>query len=386
MDLTEVQGKRLLGSFGVKTPVGKTAASAEEAQKIAVEIGGPVVVKAQTRSGHRHKAGGVLFANTPGEALGAARSLLGSLVNGERVGEVLVEERLRVATESYAGITIDDALGVPVLICLAQGGTGVEDESRATRPVTIPLDPLNPVAWHELLRCAYGMGGRGEVLLKSAAVLEALVRLFFSVEAITAEINPLAVVAGNEVYALDAKIVLDDSASFRRAIAISPGCEQRHPLEEEAREAGLQYVQIDERGEIGVIAGGAGLAMATVDLVSLLGGKPANFLDTGGGVTAARMSLALRLVLRNPHLKGVLINVFGGINNCLEMSKGVSAVLDDGVRIPIVVKMRGHSQDEGWALLEERGVLLVKHGSTEEAIRGLFGLISRGEADYGSAD
>jgi len=368
VNLLEYQGKRILAARGINVPRGQVARTAEEAENAAAELGVPVVVKAQVRSGKRGKAGGVLPADTPAGAREAAERILGMEIGGHRVEAVLVEEKLSIARELYAGITVSPRDRAAVLMFTCQGGMDVE-EVAARSPqaiVSLPVDGVRPVWRHQILELVKRAGLEGEALGQVAGALGQLVRTFLELDATTAEINPLVVTADGRVVAADAKLVIDDAALFRHPELGKEAAPVGDPLEAMARQARLAYVRLPG-GNVGVIAGGAGLALATMDTVFALGGRPANFLDVGGGVSQEGMATALRVVARTPGVEGIVINVFGGINNCEIMARGIAQVLDeDGISVPLVVKMRGHSQEEGWAILARRGVEVVKYGTTGE--------------------
>jgi len=379
VNLLEYQGKRLLAARGINVPRGQVAHTAEEAGKVAAELGVPVVVKAQVRSGKRGKAGGVLPADTPSGAREAAERILGMEIGGHRVEAVLVEERLSIARELYAGITISPRDRAAGLMFSCHGGMDVE-EVAARSPqaiVSLAVDGVKPVWRHHILDLVKRAGLGGEVLGQVADAVARLVRAFLELDATTAEVNPLVVTAEGPVVAADAKLVIDDAALFRHPELARESAPVADPLEAMARQARLAYVPLPG-GNVGVIAGGAGLALATMDTVFALGARPANFLDVGGGVSQEGMAAALRVVARTPGVEGIVINVFGGINNCEVMARGIAQVLDeDGLSVPLVVKMRGHSQEEGWAILAERGVEVVKYGTTGEAVARLLELMKK---------
>lgn len=402
----EFEGKELFKTWGIPVPAGFIATTPEEAQSAAERIcaangpgSGGVVLKAQVSSGGRGKAGLVRFAETPEQACETATALLNSALYREPVRVLLVEEKLDIEREYYVGITVNGASFRAEAILCGEGGTEIEEVARRdpARLIKLPLEPRRPVPVHIAIAAMKEMGLREKALVQGADILRRLVDLFFDIEALTVEINPLVMVrgrsravSGDVLVAADSKVILDDSAGFRRRLSFTapgpanvPKRSASEELEEEAARYGLSYVRVDEDGDIGIIAGGAGLAMATVDMVAFHGGRPANFLDTGGGVTEEQMANAVKIVAKIPSVKGIIINVFGGINNCAVMARGIARALTDlgwqseSNRPPIVVKMRGHSQEEGWALLESFGVPLVKLGTTEEAVRLLLDRLSQ---------
>ena len=377
MKLYEYEGKRLFRNMGIQTPEGEPVKTAEEACATAGRIGYPVVVKAQLLRGGRGKAGVVRFAENDAEALAIARELLAMKVGEEKIGTLLVEKKLTIDRELYAGITFDHATRGPVLLFSCLGGVDIESSAGDLRQ--IGLDPFHAPQLHEILDLCKSAGLGGAPLRPVAEIIRKLVAGYFQYDALTAEINPLIVDASGRVYAADSKLELDDSAAYRHDLQLSSreAEEELDPFEADASRRGLAYVRLGS-GNIGVIAGGAGLCMASMDIVAAAGGRPANFLDLGGGVSREKTSEALRMVLKTPGVEGVLMNLFGGINNCEVMAKGIEDVVRaDAPRLPIVVKMRGHSQDEGWGILEKIDIPIVKFGTTEEAVSILLDAVDR---------
>lgn len=378
MYLYEYEAKRLFSRAGIPVPRGKVVTTATEAAAVSVQFKDRVVIKAQVQAGGRGKAGLVKIASTPHEATTVTQAILGRTFHGEQVAKVLVEEVVDIAQELYAAIALDTASGLPVILVSSRGGMDIEQVAQETPEVLVrfPLEILttfHPFRAREIWREA---GIKGEILPKLSAVLEKMVNLFFHLDAYTVEINPLVVTRENRVVAADGKLIVDDAALAKHEEELVLCRPASEGLEDEAKKAGLSYVSLDPEGNIGIIAGGAGLSLATMDTVTMLGGKPANFLDTGGGISSEKMAQALRLVLQTSTVKGIIINVFGGINNCLTMAQGISRVIDeDSPRARILVKMRGHSQEEGWALLEKRRVPVIKYGTTAEAVQLLLDLL-----------
>ncbi|MGL5512879.1 MAG: ADP-forming succinate--CoA ligase subunit beta [Sporomusa sp.] len=369
MRLLEYEGKDLFREYGIALQKGIVAATVDQAVAAAKEIGYPVVIKAQVLSGGRGKAGGVKFAKNPEETKNYAANILGMTINNEITRNILITEMGDIEQELYAGITIDSANGLPVLIFSVSGGVDIEQVAKEQPEKIIKhhLLPTRKIRKYQIMDIIAGSGLKLVLVPKVADVIYRLVELFYDKDATTAEINPLVITRDGNCLALDAKVVIDDSA-IKRHSQFKPEDEKLSMLEERAKAIGVAYVPLE--GNVAVIAGGAGLALATMDLVSHFNGKPGSFLDTGGGISASNMAEALRISLATPNVKGVVINVFGGINNCEIMAKGISEVLDnDKPEAKIVVKMRGHSQDEGWALLEERNVPIIKYGTSEEAVR-----------------
>jgi succinyl-CoA synthetase beta subunit len=348
--LLEYQAKRLLREQGVPIPEGDLARTPEEAARIAERIDGPVVVKAQVPVGARGKAGGVLFADDPREAREAAERLLGSKIRGEVVKQVLVEERVDIEEEWYVSITLDRAERVPVLLVSREGGVDIE-EVPDERIARTHVDPVLGLRGFEARRTAL----EAEIPRRHAPALErvalALYRVFNEYDAHLVEVNPLVLTRDGELVAVDAVVNLDEDAAYLR-----------HPEFAEKTED-FPFVELD--GNIGIIANGAGLTMATIDLVKDLGGEPANFLDVGGG---ADPTLIKRAILRVAELDVdvILINIFGGITRCDEVAKGVVSVLKD-VDIPLVVRLVGTNEEEGQRILREHGIEAFT--DLEEAVR-----------------
>jgi succinyl-CoA synthetase beta subunit len=380
MKLYEHEGKQLLRSLGISTPDGDTIRRPEDLDPLLDRIGTPVVLKAQLLRGGRGRAGVVRFADTRGEAIGLARDLLGREVGEERVETLLVERKIPIDRELYAGVTIDFASGGPVLLISGAGGVDVEEAAGSDpRFQRAPIDPLHRPHLHEILARCKRAGVTGAPLRPVAETVCRLVQAYFQFDALTAEINPLILAADGRVYAADAKFELDDSALYRLRLpfARERGDHRTDPYEAEAARLGLAYVRTGE-GHVGVIAGGAGLCMASMDAIAAGGGKATNFLDLGGGASREKTAAALRMVLKTPGVHGVLMNLFGGINNCEIMAAGIADVVaGNRPAVPILVKMRGHSQEEGWRTLESLGIPVVKHGTTEEAVAQLLAALDR---------
>ena len=372
MKLYEFEGKILFQKAGIPVPKGTVVTTIEEAKRAASNLGYPVVIKGQLLRGGRGKAGVIRFADDEDTLSKITFGLLSMEIDGEKIDRLLIEEKIPKAREFYAGITLDPKELRPLLMISTEGGMDIEEvaERHPDRLFTKPLRPLETPSLAQLIDLVHWAGLRGEEMLQIANVILKLVQAYFRFEAITVEINPLMISEGQGVFAADAKFEIDDSAlgrvkdigSFVRSEKLIDS------LEREARKEDISYVRMPQ-GNIGLISGGAGLGMATMDMISVHGGRPANFLDLGGNATEEKTAAALRIVLKTPGVEGVLMNAFGGINNCERMAKGIVRVVDE-LRPPqaIVVKMRGHSQEEGWALLESRQIPIVKFGTTEEAV------------------
>ncbi len=358
MKIHEYQAKDIMARYGIPIQPGKVAHTPEEAEEIARELGGPVVIKAQVYVGGRGKAGGIQFGETPEQAREAAQRVLGMDIKGLTVEKVLVVSKLDIAEEYYMGIILDRKSQAPVVMVSKAGGIDIE-EVAATTPEKIVQQPID-MRWGLLPYQARNIVARAglphQVIGKAGAILTALAKAFIESDASLAEINPLALTTNGQVWAADAKILIDDNALFRRKEYASwAEPEESNPLEFEAKQEGLTYVKLD--GDIGIIGNGAGLVMTTLDMVARVGGKPANFLDIGGGAKAETMYKALTFVARDPQVKGILVNIFGGITRGEEVAKGVimaQAELPKGM--PIVVRLSGTGSEEGKAMLKDAGL------------------------------
>jgi succinyl-CoA synthetase beta subunit len=355
----EYQAKDILARYGIPIQPGRVAFTPDEAEEIAREIGGPVVIKAQVYVGGRGKAGGIQFGDTPEAARAAAAKVLGMNIKGLTVEKVLVVSKLEIKEEYYLGIILDRKSQAPVVMVSKAGGIDIE-EVAATTPEKIikqPIDMrwgLRPFEAREILARA---GLPHQVIGKGGAILTALAKAFIESDASLAEINPLALTADGQVQAADAKILIDDNGLFRqKEYASWAESEESNPLEFEAKQEGLTYVKLD--GDIGIIGNGAGLVMTTLDMVARVGGKPANFLDIGGGAKAEIMRKALTFVARDPQVRGILVNIFGGITRGEEVAKGVIMAQSDLPKgMPIVVRLSGTGAEEGKELLRQHAGL-----------------------------
>jgi succinyl-CoA synthetase beta subunit len=354
----EYQAKDILRRYGIPVQPGKVASTPEEAEAIAREFGEPVVIKAQVYVGGRGKAGGIQFGDTPELARAAAQKVLGMDIKGLTVEKVLVTPKIEIAEEYYLGVALDRASQSPVAIVSAAGGVDIEQVAEES-PELIIRRPID-VRWGLLPFDARNMlaeaGAPSLVVAKGGAILSALARAFMESDANLAEINPLALTKDGQVMAADAKIVIDDNALPRQPeYAAWAEPEEANPLEYQAKAEGLTYVKLD--GDVGIIGNGAGLVMTTLDMVARAGGRPANFLDIGGGAKAEVMKKALLFVARDPQVKGILVNIFGGITRGEEVAKGIimaQAELPAGM--PIVARLSGTGEAEGRALLADAGL------------------------------
>jgi succinyl-CoA synthetase beta subunit len=358
VDLYEYQGKELFRRYGIPVSEGRLATTPAEARTAATELGSPVVVKAQVLTGGRGKAGGIKLAESPHEAEERAREILGMDIRGHVVRKIWVERASEIAREYYLSLAFDRSAKRPLFMFTTQGGVDIE-EVAATSPealVRLHVDPLEGFHPWQARRLVYGAGIEEPAEGKQvAAIVERLYAVFVGSEAMLCEINPLIVTAEGEVRALDSKFTVDDNALFRLPeIAEMRDVSAADPLEALAREKGVTYVKLD--GEVGVLGNGAGLTMATVDVVTFAGGRPANFCDLGGGGDAQGVVDALEVIARDEQVCSIFFNIFGGITRCDEVARGILQALGQmGIELPIVVRLDGTNAEEGRRLLSEAG-------------------------------
>ena len=355
MKLHEYQSKRVFAQYGVPIPHGEVASSPAEARAIAEKIGKPVVIKSQVLVGGRGKAGGIKLARTPDEAEEVAGHILGMDIKGLTVKKVLVDAAADIRSEIYLGAVLDRNARRVAIMASSEGGVEIEEVASQTpeKIITVHVHPLLGMQGYQARQLAYGIGLPKEHISAFAKIAQSLYRAFVESDASLAEINPLVINGDNQLEAVDGKILLDDSALPRqKQMAAMRDPDEDSPTETEAREAGLSYIDLD--GEIGCMVNGAGLAMATMDIIKLYGGNPANFLDIGGGAGADKVLAALSIILRDERVKAVLINIFGGITRCDEVANGIVEAIDSlHVDVPIVVRMVGVNEDEGRQILAD---------------------------------
>ena len=387
MNIHEFQAKEILKRFGVAVPRGIVASSPEEAKAAAVELGGGVcVVKAQIHAGGRGKGGGVKVVKNAEEAAERARDMLGKNLithqtgpEGRQVRRVLVEQGLNIQRELYLAMVLDRAQSRVTVICSSEGGVEIE-EVAAKHPEKIlkeSVDPVIGLAPFQCRRLAFALGIPAELTGKMVSVMQGLYRAFDECDASLAEINPLIITKEGQVMALDAKMNFDSNAFFRQKdIVALRDLNEEDPREVEASKYDLSYISLD--GNIACMVNGAGLAMATMDIIKLCGGEPANFLDVGGGANKEKVSQAFKILLADPRVCGVLINIFGGIMRCDVLAQGVvDAARELNVSVPLVVRMQGTNVELGRKILAESGLTIISAETMAEAAEKIVKAVGR---------
>ena len=368
MNLQEYQAKELFARFGLPVLPGQVASTPEEAQDVARALGGTVVIKAQVLVGGRGKAGGVQLARTPDEALVKAREILGLTIKGLPVRKVLVAQAAEIARELYLSIVLDRSRKLPLIMLSAEGGVDIEEVARTTPEKIvrhpIPLDGLRGYQARELFQ---PLLRDGKLVAQAADILLKLWRTYQEGDCQLAEINPLAVTPDGRVLALDAKVILDDNADFRhREWATWRDPEDESPGSRLARDKGLSYVKLE--GDIGCVVNGAGLAMATMDLIKHYGGEPANFLDIGGSSNPEKVTAALRIITSESKARAIFFNIFGGITRCDDVANGiVQSLADSPLAVPLVIRLTGTNEDVARKILSEHGLSATT--SMDEGVR-----------------
>ena len=377
MKIHEYQAKKILRQYQVAVPSGSVATTANQAEHVATELGGKVVVKAQIHAGGRGKGGGVKLAASPAEARQAASEILGMQLvthqtgpEGQKVKQVLVERASDIEREFYLGITLDRAQSKPVVMASREGGVEIEEVAAATPEKIIKetVDPAVGLQAFQATRLAFGLGFEGKQVRQAAGFILSLYRAYVDADCSLVEINPLVATADGQLLALDAKIDLDDNALFRHPdLAKMHDPDEEEELEIEASKYDLNYIKLD--GNIGCMVNGAGLAMATMDIIKLSGAEPANFLDVGGGASAETVENGFRILLSDPNVKAILINIFGGIVRCDRVAAGViEARKNIEVNVPIVVRLAGTNADVAAEMLENSDMdFAVGHGLKDAA-------------------
>ena len=384
MKIHEYQAKEILISFGVPVPNGAVARTPEEAEAIARDLGGAVVVKAQIHAGGRGKGGGIKLASDPTEAREVASEIIGMQLvtpqtgsEGQKVKSVWVENATDIDRELYLGIVLDRAQSRLVVMASSEGGMDIE-EVAATTPEKILKEVVHPgvgLQPFQARHLALGLGLEGDQLKQGVAFITALYNAYEATDCSLAEINPLVVSKSGEVLALDAKMNFDDSAMYRHSdIYELRDVDEEDPLEVEASKYDLNYIKLD--GEVGCMVNGAGLAMATMDIVKYAGSSPANFLDVGGGTNVERVKNAMRILTSDEAVKAVLINIFGGIVRCDRVAEGVVAALEDiEINVPLVVRLQGTNAEEGAQILENSGLEFTVARKLKEAAEAVVAAV-----------
>ena len=389
MKIHEYQGKAVLASFGVPVPKGRVAYTPAEAVEIGKELGFPVVVKAQIHAGGRGKGGGVKLARSAEDCESLAKAMLGMTLvthqtgpDGRVVRRLLIEQGmdLEASREMYLAIVVDRASGKAVFMASSQGGMDIE-EVAARDPAAILKETIEPAAGFQVFQArklAFGLGIPAALLPKAVAFMQALFRAFEGVDAALVEVNPFLQTKAGDLLALDAKVSLDDNALYRHAdLRELRDFDEEDPLEVEASKYSLNYIKL-EGGNVGCMVNGAGLAMATMDIIKLAGGSPANFLDVGGGASAEQIRNAFRILLGDSEVGAVLINIFGGILRCDVLAEGViAAVRDLNVKVPVVVRMKGNNEEKGKEMLRASGLNFIATDHMKEAAKKVVAAAGR---------
>lgn len=366
MNIHEYQAKELLSNYGVRVPIGKVAFTAEEAKRIATDLNAEkLVVKAQIHAGGRGKAGGVKITGSPEEVETIASEILGMKLvthqtgpEGKIVGKVLVEEASDIAKEFYLGMVIDRTSEQVVIMASPEGGTEIEEVAKNTpeKILKVYIDPSVGIQPFQCRKIAYFLGLEGKAVNKAVSFIISLYNLFTQKDCSLAEINPLVLTGDGDVLALDGKLNFDDNALFRHPdIQKLQDRTEEDELELEAKEVGISFVNLD--GNIGCLVNGAGLAMATMDIIKFHGGEPANFLDVGGGATAEQVTKAFKMILSDKNVKAIFVNIFGGIMKCDTIAEGIiTAANEIGIKVPLIVRLEGTNVELGRKLLSESGL------------------------------
>jgi succinyl-CoA synthetase beta subunit len=384
MNIHEYQGKQILKQYGVAVPEGDVAFSVDEAVAIAERLGGKAVVKAQIHAGGRGKAGGVKLAKNLDEVRTYAGELLGMTLvthqtgpEGKVVKRLLIEALSDIKKEYYIGLVVDRATGRVVMMASEEGGTEIEEVAANTPEKIIKevIDPAVGLLPFQARRLAYAINIPGELVNKAVKFMMGLYQAFVDKDCSIAEINPLVVTGDGNVIALDAKLNFDSNALFRhKEILELRDLDEEDPKEIEASKYDLSYIALD--GNIGCMVNGAGLAMATMDTIKYYGGEPANFLDVGGGATTEKVTAAFKIILSDPNVKGILVNIFGGIMKCNVIAEGVVAAAKEvGLDKPLVVRLEGTNVDLGKKILNESGLNIVAADSLADAAQKIVNLV-----------
>jgi succinyl-CoA synthetase beta subunit len=390
MKIHEYQGKELFRKYGVPTPRGILATTPEEAERAAQTLATPlVVVKAQIHAGGRGKGGGVKLAKSPAEAKQLASQILGMMLKthqtgpeGQKVRKVYVEEGLPIERELYLGMTLDRATSRVSLMASSEGGVEIE-EVAAKHPEKIAVESIDPAVGlldFQGRKLAFALGLKGATANKFAGFCRALYTCYVETDASLAEVNPLVILKDGNVVALDAKLNFDDNALYRhKDIAAYRDVDEEDPTEAQAKEFDLAYISLE--GNIGCMVNGAGLAMATMDTIKLVGGAPANFLDVGGGASKEKVTAAFKLILADPEVKAVLVNIFGGIMKCDVIAEGVvAAAREVHLKVPLVVRLEGTNVEQGKEILRKSGLAITPADNLRQAAEKAVAAVKGGKA------
>jgi succinyl-CoA synthetase beta subunit len=380
VNIHEYQAKEILRGLGVPIPPGQVAETPEDAEKIAKKIGKPVVVKAQVHAGGRGKAGGVKLAGTPADAKEKAAAILGMQIKGLTVTKVLVTEAMDIASEAYVGVILDRATKKPVFMVSAAGGIDIEEVAAATpeKILKMPVDTRFGLMPFHAMRLGFFLYDELAKARAAGRIMQQLYIAFIQTGCTLAEINPLVVTPNGDVIALDAKMSIDDNELERRpALAALRDESAEDPSEVAARRANLTFIKLE--GNVGCCVNGAGLAMATMDLVKYYGGEPANFLDIGGSSNPEKVIAALRIITADPNVKAILFNIFGGITRTDDVANGIVAATEDTpLKVPMVIRLTGTNEELALAILKEHGY--TASSDMDEAVKQAVALATSGRA------
>ena len=379
MNIHEYQAKELFREYGVRTLQGVVASNPEEAANACKQLGGNIwVVKAQVHAGGRGKGGGIVLCRTADEVYEAASNLIGKRLitpqttsEGVEVRKVYVEEGCNISKELYLGIVLDREKELPVMMASIEGGVEIEEVAHKNpeKILKVHIDPITGLGDWQAREIAFGLGLEGDQIKNSIKFMKRLYKLFIELDCSIVEINPLVVNTANEIIALDAKINFDSSALFRHAdVEKLRDTNEEEPLETKANEVGLNYIKLD--GEIGCMVNGAGLAMATMDIIKLHGGEPANFLDVGGGASSKQVAEGFRVILSDPEVKAIFVNIFGGIMRCDFIAEGIiEAANEIEMNVPLIVRLAGTNVELGKKMLSESGLDLIPAGDMDDGAK-----------------
>jgi succinyl-CoA synthetase beta subunit len=393
MKVHEYQAKEILRRYGVPTPRGIVAETPDEARAAAKELGGRVVVKAQIHAGGRGKGGGVKLAKDADEAADLTKKMIGMTLithqtgpEGREVRKVLIEEALNIDKELYLGITLDRRIGMPVVMASKQGGMEIEEVAERD-PSAIHREPIDGVLGalpFQARAVANALGLTGDAYKKCVDFVQKLMSCYIETDAALVEINPLMVTKEGNVFALDCKMTFDDNAAYRhKDLEAYRDLDEEEPSETEANRYDLSFIKLD--GSIGCMVNGAGLAMATMDTIKYFGGEPANFLDVGGSATTEKVTAAFKIITADPNVRGIFVNIFGGIMKCDTIAAGViEAVKQVGLKVPLVVRLEGTNVELGKKLLAESGLAVTSADDMADGAKRIVALAAQGGSAKGS--